>query len=154
MSMSVDDYVQATKSLTDANQRKLDPYRPYLQFLVGHLTFTGVILVGALATLPKKGAELTVPMAAALGGVLAWMALSALSASLLALVAQVLRFVYIRNNRDQKYDRSRAVGIACVVLPIGLGMVAVVYCLRAGVALMSGALTLPSGLAIVKGLFV
>lgn len=154
MSMSVDEYVQATKNLADANQRKLDPYRPYLQFLVGHLTFTGVILVGALATLPKKGAELEAPMAAALGGVLAWMALSALAASLLALVTQVLRYVHIRSGRDPKSDWSKAVGIACVLLPIGLGMVAVVYCLRAGVVLMGGGQALPSGLDILKGLFV
>lgn len=154
MSMTIDQYVQATKDLAEASQRKLDPYRPYLQFLVGHLTFTGLILVGALATLPKKGAELEPPMAAALGGVLAWMALSALAASLLALAAQVLRFVYIRNGRDPDYDWSKAVGIACVVFPIGLGMVAVVYCLRAGVALLRAAPALPSFLETLKGLFV
>ncbi|BCP52519.1 hypothetical protein K32_11360 [Kaistia sp. 32K] len=152
--MTVTDYAKATKELADANPRKLDPYRPFLQFLVGHLTFTGVILVGALATLPKKGAELEPPMAAALGGVLAWMALSALAASLLALVAQVLRFVYVRSKWDPAWDWSRAVGIACVLLPIGLGMVAVAYCLRAGVALLGGAATLPSLLDTVKGLFV
>src|SRR5690606_27005792 len=122
--------------------------------LVGHLTFTGVILVGALATLPKKGAELEPPMAAALGGVLAWMALSALAASLLALAAQVLRFVYIQNGRQPSYDWSKADGCVCVRCPIGLGMVAMAYCLRAGVALLGGAATLPSFVETFKGLFV
>ncbi|ODT16208.1 MAG: hypothetical protein ABS35_29080 [Kaistia sp. SCN 65-12] len=143
MSMTIETYVAAAEKLAEADQRKADPFRPFLIFLAGHLTFTTAILVAALASLPREGARLTPPMAAALGGVLAWMAVSAMAASLVALAVQALRKRFIMSGRKPEADWSRLAGALCLlaVLP---GVMAVFYCLRAGAALIGGTQALPS----------
>ncbi|MCX5579537.1 hypothetical protein [Kaistia terrae] len=143
MSLSLDEYIQASKRLEEAQQRRVDSYRPFLQFLIGHLTFTGIILVGALASLPKTGAELTRPMAAALGGVVAWMAISALAASLVALVVQGMRLVFLKRGRKPQDEWTKTLYVLCLV-PIIPGVIAVVYCVRAGAVLLGTTPVLPS----------
>ncbi len=156
MSMSIDQYVTASDRLTEADRRlatlvrrlseanrRIDPYRPFLQFLLGHLTFTGVILVGALASLPKTGAELTSPMRVAMGGVVAWMAISALAGSIIALIIQGLKLRFIRLDREPA-DAWIKTSFALCLVPIVPGAIAVLYCLLAGAALISNANSLPS----------
>jgi succinate dehydrogenase/fumarate reductase cytochrome b subunit len=153
MPMTLDEYIEASKSLEEARQRRVDSYRPFLQFLIGHLTFTGIILVGALASLPKTGAELTPPMAAALGGVVAWMAISALAASLVALVVQGLRLLFLKRGRQTADEWTKLTYVLCLI-PVVPGVIAVVYCVRAGAALLGKTPVLPQIFDAFKNLFV
>ncbi|MFI5410329.1 hypothetical protein [Kaistia sp. UC242_56] len=144
MSISGADLAAAIDQLAKADLKKADPFRPCLNFLIGHFTFTLAILAATLASLPKKGEELAPGLAAALGGVLAWMALSALVASIVTLLVQVLKARYIRQNLAgaPKEPWTNLALILCA-LPLLPGAVAVAFCLQVGVALLPKASLLP-----------
>ena len=145
MSITGTELAEVIKQLTQADLKKGDPFRPCLNFLIGHFTFTLAILAATLASLPKKGEELAPGMAAALGGVLAWMALSALIASFVTLIVQLLKTRYIRQNTAGAAPEPWTnLALILCVLPLLPGAVAVFFCLRVGVALLPKASLLPS----------
>jgi hypothetical protein len=147
--------------LEAARRRRIDPYRTHLQFLIGLIGFCLAVIVGVLAALPKSegssfnltiggggasaaGAAAAGVSGAALGGVLAWIALAALVATLSAFIVQVargLRALHERNVTPPPVVDGRIVAALWVVaaLPILPGAVAVAYCVRVGAALLSGA---------------
>lgn len=144
MSISGADLAAAIEQLTRADLKKADPFRPCLNFLIGHFTFTLAILAATLASLPKKGEELAPGMAAALGGVLAWMALSALIASVVTLLVQLLKTRYIRQTQaGANPEPWTNLALILCVLPLLPGAVAVFFCIRVGVALLPKANLLP-----------
>src|SRR5690606_6333229 len=112
---------------------------------IGHFTFTLAILAAALASLPKKDAELAPAMTAALGGVLSWMALSALIASVVTLIIQVLKTRFIKQRQAGKtVEPQTTIALILCALPIIPGALAVLFCLRAGTILMKEVTSLPS----------
>lgn len=145
MSISGADLAAAIDQLSKADLRKSDPFRPCLNFLIGHFTFTLAILAASLASLPKKSEELAPGVAAAIGGVLAWMAISALVASVVTLLVQFLKTRYIRQNILGLHPEPWTnLALVLCVLPILPGAVAVFFCLRVGTALLPKASLLPS----------
>src|SRR5579862_8493725 len=95
MSLTIDNLKD---ELEASRKRRIDPYRTHLQFLIGVMGVNVAVIVGVLAALPKAGEgssfNLTIGgggasatgaaasgvSSAALGGVLAWIAISALAA--------------------------------------------------------------------------
>ena len=145
MSISGADLAAAIDQLSKADLRKADPFRPCLNFLIGHFTFTLAILAASLASLPKKSEDLAPGVAAAIGGVLAWMAISALVASVVTLLVQFLKTRYIRQNILGPHPEPWTnLALILCVLPILPGAVAVFFCLRVGTALLPKASLLPS----------
>jgi len=153
--------VELRTELEAARRRRIDPYRPHLQFIAGLLGFCLAVIVGVLAALPKsEGSSFNVTIggggasaagaasglnAAALGGVLAWISIAALAATVVALIVQISRGV--RGKRERAHAGADPLAVSdgavlalwlfCVV-PIVPGAVAVAYCIRVGAALLNG----------------
>ncbi|MGH7189349.1 MAG: hypothetical protein ACREF0_09260, partial [Acetobacteraceae bacterium] len=77
--------------LTEQRQQRHDPFRPLLQFLGGLIAFCLGIVVGVFAALPKEGQKLLPISEATLGGVLTFISISALVATLAAFGTGVAR---------------------------------------------------------------
>ena len=158
MAFDLDEVKRVTReALTEDRRDRLDPFRPYLQFLIGLITFALAILVGVFAALPKEKETLAAPFAAMLGGVLAWMALAALVATVVAAIVQATKYWHARPNKrgvvPEFTARKGGWLWVIVVLPIVPGFVAVLYCLRAGAAMLNGATTLEGAWAAFLSLF-
>ncbi|MGH7050497.1 MAG: hypothetical protein ACREE5_07615, partial [Acetobacteraceae bacterium] len=82
------DLAQIGQLLTE---RRHDPFRPLLQFLGGLIAFCLGIVVGVFAALPKEGQKLLPISEATLGGVLTFISISALVATLAAFGTGVAR---------------------------------------------------------------
>jgi len=154
MSLTADDL---RSELERARRRRVDPFRPHLQFLVGLATFSLGILIGVFAALPKDSAKLTANAAAMLGGVLAWMSVAALTAALAALFVQIVKGVFNWRDRGKEASTIPACSVVLLwivsVLPIVPGAVAVSYCLRAGAAMLNASPSLQGFFGAVQSLF-
>ena len=158
MTLNLDDVKKATReALAEDRQGRLDPFRPYLQFLIGLITFALAILVGVFAALPKEKEALATPFGAVLGGVLAWMSLAALVATLSAAIVQATKYWHSRANKRGIVPAFTArkggwLWLAALA-PVVPGFVAVLYCLRAGAAMLNGATSLQDSWAAFLSLF-
>ena len=84
----------AQKAILDANQKSYDPYRTTIHFLIALIAFCLSVIVGLFNALPDPPVctyTLTYHM---LGGVLAWISITAFVASVCAAVAQYLKHLY------------------------------------------------------------
>lgn len=145
MSITGADLANAIDQLSQARLRRHDPYRPYIQFLVGLVGFSVVTIAAALATLPQKTAPMAPALAGMVGGVIAWMALTALVASAMALIIQAMKSWHIyRVGQGVAREPWLWLSVLLCVVAILPGAMAVMYCVRGGVALLTGAPALPT----------
>src|SRR5882757_7520357 len=115
----------------ETQKRRIDPFRPQLQFLVGLVTFALAVLVGVFTALPKESEKLAAGAAAMLGGVLAWMALATLTATLAAFFLQLAKGIHYRIERQSGIFPvniwvASLVWVLCLV-PVIPGLMAVTY---------------------------
>ena len=164
MSLTLDDIKAA---LEESRRRRIDPYRTHLQFLIGVMGVDVAVIVGVLAALPKAGegsafnvtiggggasatgAAASGVSSAALGGVLAWIAISALAAMIASFIVQVARGLRAQSDRNQSPPpvvNPWMVGALWLVaiLPMVPGAAAIAYCVRVGATLLNGASALQS----------
>ncbi|MBZ9934751.1 hypothetical protein LB518_00470 [Mesorhizobium sp. BR1-1-16] len=122
---------------------KIDPFRPLIHFLIGHIAFVLAILAAMFTSLPKKGEELVPPLGMVLGGVLFWMSISGLLGAICALIAHLLKTSYLLQREECRRPPSSFL-VACLgLLPIIPGVFAVAYAMRGGAAMLAGIPTLP-----------
>ncbi|SHE75336.1 hypothetical protein SAMN02745157_0858 [Kaistia soli DSM 19436] len=122
---------------------KIDPFRPLIHFLVGHIAFALAILAAMFTSLPKKGSELVPPLDLMLGGILFWMSISALLGAVCALIAHLLKTGYFLQREEYRRPPSTLL-VACLgLLPIIPGIFAVAYAMRGGAAMLARLPTLP-----------
>ncbi|MGH7077919.1 MAG: hypothetical protein ACREFU_07440 [Acetobacteraceae bacterium] len=121
------DLAQIGQLLTE---RRHDPFRPLLQFLVGLITFCLGILVGVFAALPKEGQKLIPISEAMLGGVLTFISISALAATRAAYRTAIARMA----RAESGFVKGLLWFIGFVA--VAFGAVAVAYCVRGGLQLL------------------
>lgn len=120
--------VLGTRDATEEKTR--DPYRATLHFLAGLIAFSLAVIVGVFNALPDPPVDTTHAVHRMLGGVLGWMAITALVAAVAALVTQLLKTMY----------RAGVPWWALLLLmaaPAVTGAAAVSYCIRGGAAMLS-----------------
>ncbi len=127
------------KAIQDANQKSYDPYRTTIHFLIALIAFCLSVIVGifnALPAPPVRTYTLTYHM---LGGVLAWISITALVASMCAAAAQYFKHLYrvgqLQGVTGLAVPRERL--IVLMGLPIVPGAFAVIYCVGAGLAILN-----------------
>lgn len=127
------------KAILDANQKSYDPYRTTIHFLIALIAFCLSVIVGIFNALPDPPVctyTLTYHM---LGGVLAWISITAFVASVCAAVAQYLKHLYriaqLENVPGLTVPKERL--IVLMGLPILPGAFAVIYCVGAGLAILA-----------------
>jgi hypothetical protein len=125
-------------------QRKINPYWPFLQFHVLLIAFCTAIIVGVFNALPKGNAPLLSPGQETLGAVLMWISITAVLATFTALCLQCLRNRYAMAVREgiPNPTEYRKCAIALCVIPALTGLIAVLYCVRGGAAMLAGAVAL------------
>ena len=128
------------KAILDADQKSYDPYRTTIHFLIGLTAFCLSVIVGIFNALPDPPVSTYTLTYRMLGGVLAWIAMTALLATLCAGFAQ-LRKSHLREH-PKNPDGTDAVPWkgerpALMLLPTLSGAMAVVYCGGAGLAIMN-----------------
>ena len=127
------------KAILDANQKSYDPYRTTIHFLIALIAFCLSVIVGIFNALPDPPVctyTLTYRM---LGGVLAWISITAFVASVCAAIAQYLKHLYrveqLEGVQGPAVPRERL--IVLMGLPIVPGAFAVIYCVGAGLAMLN-----------------
>lgn len=121
------------QAVLGANQANYDPYRTTIHFLAGLVAFCLAVIVGIFNALPHPPVctyTLTYRM---LGGVLAWMAITALVATFCAAFAQ-LRKSHLREHPNPPWKGERA---TLMIVPALFGGMAVIYCVGAGLAILN-----------------
>lgn len=115
---------------------KRNPYKNYLLFLAGLITFSLGVIAAVFTALPDESTPLQPPGFAVLGGVLTWISITALLASAMALVLQTMASV----RRDTKSTAAVCHSVPTVIcaLPVITGLMAVAYCVRGGAAMLNG----------------
>jgi hypothetical protein len=111
-----------------------DPYRTTFHFLGGLIAFCLAVIVGVFNAFPAPPIDATSPTNRVLGGVLAWMAIAALAATVNAAITQILKREYRRKPSEAGPPWW---GLALLMgVPVLPGAMAVVYCVRAGAAIL------------------
>jgi hypothetical protein len=115
----------------DATEEKArDPYRATLHFLAGLIAFSLAVIVGVFNALPDPPVDTTHAVHRMLGGVLGWMAITALIAAVAALVTQLLKTIY-------RTGVPWWVLLLLMAAPAVTGAAAVSYCIRGGAAMVN-----------------
>ena len=127
------------KAVLGANQANYDPYRTTIHFLAGLVAFCLAVIVGIFNALPDPPVcsyTLTYHM---LGGVLAWIAITALVAAVCSAAAQYLKHLYraAQLKGDPSPAVPKALPLVLMGLPIVPGAFAVIYCGGAGLAILN-----------------
>jgi hypothetical protein len=118
-----------------AEQKGHDPYRTTIQFLAGLIAFCLAVIVGIFSAFPDPPVDATDVVYRMLGGVLAWISITALVATISALITQILKRAH--------HEKPGAAGppwwgLALLMsIPAGLGAMAVTYCVRGGAAILN-----------------
>jgi hypothetical protein len=112
-----------------------DPYRTTFHFLGGLLAFCLAVIVGIFNALPDPPLDPADGVIRMFGGVLAWIAITALVATACAAIAQALKYAHL-----QKGTAAPGVWLPALLMaaPAVFGAVAVAYCVRGGAALLNG----------------
>ena len=128
------------EAVHEANQENYDPYRTTIHFLVGLTAFCLSVIVGIFTALrdpPVRTYTLTYHM---LGGVLAWIAITALVATFCAAFAQLRKSPlreHPKNADGTKAAPWKGERATLMLLPALSGAMAVVYSAGAGLAIMN-----------------
>ena len=127
------------RAVLGANQANYDPYRTTIHFLIGLIAFCLSVIVGVFNALPDPPVRTYTLTYHMLGGVLAWIAITALVATVCSAAAQYLKHLY---RADQlKGGPSppvpKALPLVLMSLPIVPGAFAVIYCGGVGLAIMN-----------------
>jgi hypothetical protein len=122
-------------ALLGKDKSEEDPYRTTFHFLGGLIAFCLAIIVGVFNAFPTPPVDTHSPIIRMLGGVLAWMAITALVATVSAGITQILKREYRKKPSESGPPWWRlALLIGIPVLP---GVMAVAYCIRAGATLLN-----------------
>lgn len=110
-----------------------DPYRTTIHYLSGLIAFCLAVLAGVFANFSDaKGTALY----AALGGILTWMAITALVAAAMA-ITQVLKVSYRQDWTPDTTPPSKLRLYLLMGVPTLFGLMPVIYCLRGGAVMLS-----------------
>ena len=119
-----------------ADQKKHDPYRTTILFLAGLIAFCLAVIVGIFSAFPDPPVDTRDVVYRMLGGVLAWISITALVATVSAAIAQILKY----EHRKKSLTTDPAwMGLALLMgVPTLFGAMAVAYCVRGGAAILHG----------------
>lgn len=123
-------------ALKEARQAEFDPYRTTIHFLAGLIAFCLAIIAGIFNALPDAPVDTGHVVYRMLGGVLAWISVTALVATFSALITQILKRAH---RKTPSAEGPPWWGLALLMgVPAGLGAMAVAYCVRGGAAILNG----------------
>jgi hypothetical protein len=132
----------ATTQGTKRRAANADPFRLAVLFLGGLIGFCLALLVPVFSTLHDFQADACNPAYRMLGGVLAWISIAALVATVGALIAQLCRYAY-RLGRFRNPACVTGMLILLMGTPVIPGAIAVGYCILGGSAILNHDATLP-----------
>ncbi len=126
------------KKKEEDEKKKFDPFRNAILFLAGLLAFCLSIIVGIFGTMSDfEKSQDDVLAGWLLGGVLAWISLAALAATVSMLILQVWKAVYFyRLNKGDHDWIGRVIQTLLMLGPLLLGAGAVYYYVRVGAVMM------------------
>jgi uncharacterized membrane protein len=120
-----------------------NPYRLIVHFLVGLIGFCLALMVAIFSTLHNFPAGSCNPAYRMLGGVLVWISIAALVATMCAVIAQLCRHHYRCSENGKNAELLKTKLFALMVLPVLLGAIAVGYCILGGAAILNQQAVLP-----------
>src|SRR3569832_979007 len=119
-----------------ADQKKGDPYRTTIYFLAGLIAFCLAVITGVFNAFPDPPADTGDVVYRMLGGVLAWISITALVATVCMAVVQILKY---RHSKDANAQDPATATLALLMgIPTLIGAMAVTYCIRGGMAVLNG----------------
>jgi hypothetical protein len=129
-----------TAALKDAKQAEFDPYRTTIFFLAGLIAFCLAVIGGIFNAFPDSPVDTSGVVYRMFGGVLAWISITALVATVSALIAQLRKYLYrVKQRRGESPTDPRKQELALLMgVPTLFGAIAVAYCVRAGAAILNG----------------
>lgn len=121
------------QAIEDADRKRYDPYRTTIHFLIALIAFCLSVIVGIFNALPDPPVSTYTLTYRMLGGVLAWIAMTALVATFCAAFAQ-LRKSHTHEHEKKPWKGERAI---LMVVPALFGGMAVIYCVGVGLAMLN-----------------
>lgn len=142
LAASMQDVVRAAvyATIKGAKQADYDPYRTTIHFLVGLIGFCLTLIVGIFTALHDFPVGSCSPAYRMLGGVLAWISITALIAAACAGYVQIRKGLYqIKQNRldGNSLKALKFELITLVGLPVVFGAFAVYFCIVGGAAILN-----------------
>lgn len=119
-----------------ADPKKRDPYRTTIYFLAGLIAFCLAVITGIFNAFPAPPVDTGEVVYRMLGGVLAWISITALVATVCMAVVQILKYMHRKDDSTQ--DPATATLALLMGIPTVFGAIAVIYCVRGGVAVLHG----------------
>lgn len=123
-------------TLLATDQKRNDPYRTTIYFLAGLIAFCLAVITGIFSAFPDPPIDTGDVVYRMLGGVLAWISITALAATVCMAFAQTLKFKHRKDATPQDPDGTMLALLMGV--PTILGGIAVIYCIRGGMAILHG----------------
>jgi len=122
------------------DQKAHDPYRTTIHFLAGLIAFCLAVIVGIFNAFPDPPTDTGSMVYRMFGGVLAWISITALVATVSALIAQLRKYLYgVKQKRgDNPADPWKLELALLMGVPTLFGAIAVAYCVRGGAAILNG----------------
>lgn len=130
----VKDAVLGTQQAID--QKPRDPYRTTIYFLAGLIAFCLAVITGVFNAFPDPPVNPGDVVTRMLGGVLAWISITALVATGSMVFAQLFKNSYSKRPGAKEPNDVRL--WLLMGIPTLFGAVAVAYCVRGGMALLHG----------------
>jgi hypothetical protein len=127
-------------ALKDAKQAEFDPYRTTIFFLAGLIAFCLAVIGGIFNAFPDPPVDTSGVVYRMFGGVLAWISITALVATVSALIAQLRKYRYgVKQKRGDNPTDPWKLELALLMgVPTLFGAIAVAYCVRGGAAILNG----------------
>jgi hypothetical protein len=122
------------------DQKAHDPYRTTIHFLAGLIAFCLAVIVGIFNAFPDPPTDTGSMVYRMFGGVLAWISITALVATVSALIAQLRKYLYgVKQKRGESPTDPWKLELALLMgVPTLFGAIAVAYCVRGGAAILNG----------------
>lgn len=124
-----------------ADQKRHDPCRTTIHFLAGLIAFCLAVIAGIFNAFPDPPADTGDVVYRMLGGVLAWISIAALAATVCMAITQILKYMHRKDAGAQ--DPNPATLALLMGIPTVCGVMAVAYCVRGGMAILHGRTELP-----------
>ncbi len=129
--------------MATSNTKTPDPYRQVMLFLAALIAFCLSLMVVIFSTLHNFPAGSCNPAYRMLGGVLVWISLAALVATVCALIAQLCRHHYQHHENAENAKWLKTKMLLLMAPPVLLGAIAVGYTILGGAAILNHSATLP-----------